>query len=125
MARWRFVIGGRKRIEPRKGTRFGITYLSRVNLDFADTPSFSNVGPRLRAVLADPRTLDLGVQVPQAVMLGFYHELSARWAVMADAGWQDWSRFGQVDVGVESPNSRTLTANLDYQDTWHGALGAQ
>src|SRR4029453_664853 len=41
-------------IEPEKGTRFGVTYLSPVNLDFKDRPSFSNLGPGLGAILANP-----------------------------------------------------------------------
>ena len=42
---------------------------------------------------------------------------------MADFGWQDWSQFGYVQAGVEDGGATTL--NLNYQDTWHGALGAQ
>ena len=58
-------------------------------------------------------------------MLSGYHELNAKWALMADVGWQNWSQFGEVDVGVDSANPSSLTKNLNYQDTWHGAIGAQ
>ena len=46
---------------------------------------------------------------------------------MGDFGWQNWSQFGEVQVGVDkvAGASRVVTANLNYQDTWHGALGAQ
>jgi len=44
---------------------------------------------------------------------------------MGNVGWQNWDQFGKVDVGVDSANPTSLTANLNYQDTWHGALGAQ
>jgi long-chain fatty acid transport protein len=40
-------------------------------------------------------------------------------------GRQDWSKFGKVEVGVDSNNPISLTTNLDYDDTWHAALGAQ
>ena len=33
--------------------------------------------------------------------------------------------FGKVEVGVDSSNPTSNTTNLDYDDTWHGALGAQ
>jgi long-chain fatty acid transport protein len=49
--------------------------------------------------------------------------LNDQWALMADVGWQDWSQFGYVQAGVEA--GATTTVNLQYQDTWHGALGAQ
>jgi long-chain fatty acid transport protein len=104
-------------------TRFGVTYLSPVDLNFKATPSFTGLGPVLGAVLANPPKLNLGVTVPQSVMVSGYHELNDYWAVMADFGWQQWSRFGDVQVGVESGGTTTL--NLQYQDTWHGALGGQ
>jgi long-chain fatty acid transport protein len=63
--------------------------------------------------------------VPQSVMLSFYQELNPKWALMADVGWQNWSQYGKVDVGVDSATPTSLTANLNYQDTWHGAIGAQ
>jgi long-chain fatty acid transport protein len=98
-------------------TRIGVNYLSPVDLDFADTPSFSNVVPN------NPRTLDLGMKVPQSAMLSVVHALNDEWSVMADFGWQDWSQFGYVQAGFEGGDATTL--NLQYQDTYHGALGAQ
>ncbi len=104
-------------------TRFGVTYLSPVDLDFKDTPSFRGLGPVLGGVLANPRQLDLSITVPQSVMVSAYHDLSAKWSVMADFGWQNWAQFGYVQAGVEAGG--TTTMHLNYQDTWHGALGAR
>ena len=112
-------------ITPRQGTRFGVTYLSPVKLDFEDRPSFSNLGGLGGAIFANPPQLDLGVTVPQSVMLSAYHELSPKWAILANVGWQNWDQFGKVDVGVDSATPTSLTKNLNYQDTWHGAIGAQ
>ena len=105
-------------IEPIKGTRFGITYLTPVKLDFNATPTFT--GP----VPGNLSALDLGMTVPQSVMLSAYHDLNDQWAIMADFGWQNWSQFGEINVGVEAAGvSKTVNAN--YQDTYHGAVGAQ
>jgi len=112
-------------LQPREGTRIGITYQSQINLDFEDTPSFSNLGPGLNRLLGNPPNLNLGMHVPQAVMVGFFQEIDDEWAVMGDFGWQDWSQFGRVDIGLQSDTSTSLTANLNYQDTWHGAIGFQ
>lgn len=98
-------------------TRIGVTYLSALDLDFNDTPTFTGAGP------ANPPNLNLGTKVPQTAMLSVYHTLTDEWALMADFGWQDWSQFGYVQAGVEG--GATTTLNLQYQDTWHGALGAQ
>jgi len=121
---WGFGANAGILIEPRKGTRFGVTYNSPVSLDFKDTPSFSNLGPVLSGLLANPGEVDLGMTVPQGVMIGAYHELSPQWALMADFGWQNWEQFGKVEVGVQSDTSPSLTADLNYENTWHAAIGA-
>lgn len=122
---WGFGANAGVLIEPSKGLRFGVSYLSPVSLNFKDTPSFSNLGPTLAPVLANPSQLDLGLTVPQSVMAGVYYEVSEKLALMGDVGWQDWSAFGKVDVSVASPTSPSLTENLNYQDTWHVAVGVQ
>lgn len=113
-------------VEPQKGTRFGLTYLSEADLNFDDRLDFSGLGPGLLAVLggrgALNKKLDLGLTMPQAVMFSAYHEFSDRLALMANLGWQDWSQFGRIEVSLDSP---TLTVDLDYKDTWHVALGAE
>ena len=122
---WGFGADAGILVEPVKGTRIGVSYLSPVKLDFKDTPTFSNLGRLGGALLNNPSQLNLGMTVPQSVMLSGYHELNAKWALMADVGWQNWNQFGKVDVGVDSANPVSLTKSLNYQDTWHGALGAQ
>ncbi len=116
-------------VEPKPGTRFGLTYLSEVKLDFSAVPEFSGLAPGLEALLRSrgltTSSMDLSMTVPQMVMFSAYHELNAKWAIMGNIGWQDWSRFGQVDVGINSSNPTSLTVSNDYNDTWHVALGAQ
>lgn len=110
---------------PTPGTRFGLTYLSEADLDFSDQADVSGFGPTLTAILGlGSRTVDLGVTMPQAVMFSVYHELNDRLAVLGNLGWQDWSEFGKVDVGISDTNVN-LTTDLDYKDTWHAAIGAQ
>lgn len=123
---WGFGANVGLLFEPRQGTRIGITYLSPVKLDFKATPEISIFGGNFGSLLTPPN-LDLGATVPQSVMIGFYQELCPKWAIMCDVGWQQWSQFGEVQVGVDAIGGtpRVTTANLNYQDTWHGALGAQ
>jgi long-chain fatty acid transport protein len=117
--------------EPKKGTRFGVTYYSQVKLNFGAAPSFTGLSNPALVALQNQgrlnRQLDLGVTVPQSVMVSSYHEFTDRWAMMLDFGWQDWSQFGKVEVGLtgDSANPSTIntTTNLNYQDTYHVALG--
>jgi long-chain fatty acid transport protein len=120
---WGFGANVGVLIKAGEKTRFGITYLSPVKLDFGATPSYSGLGLVLSNALANPSQLDLGLTVPQSVMVSGYHELNEQWALMADFGWQNWSEFGYVQAGVE--NGAATTLDLQYQDTFHGAIGAQ
>jgi long-chain fatty acid transport protein len=116
-------------VEPRKGTRFGLTYLSEGDLEFKDKPDFSNLGPGLEAILRANGLLDAEIKIeftmPQALMLSAYHELTDHLAIMGNLGWQDWSQFGKVGVAVTSEDTSSLTIDRDYKDTWHVAFGAQ
>jgi len=121
---WGF--GGNAGVLIRAGekTRVGVNYLSPVQLDFQATPEFSNLGPALEHLLDNPSPLNLGVTAPQSVMLSVYHQVTEPLALMADFGWQNWESFGQVEVGVDSVNPQSLTTDLNYQNTFHGAVGA-
>jgi long-chain fatty acid transport protein len=65
------------------------------------------------------------VNVPQGVNASFFRQVDDRWAILGSVGWQQWSRFGDVEVGVNSADPTSLTTNLNYKDTWHVAGGAQ
>ena len=116
-------------VEPWKGTRFGLTYLSEGELEFDDRPEFSGLGPGLNAILGNlgllNARLDLEMTMPQSLMFSVYHDMNDKWAVMANLGWQDWSEFGMVGVTVSAEDITSLTVDRDYDDTWHGALGLQ
>lgn len=111
------------------GTRVGLTYNSQIKLDFAAQPKWSGVGRGLSAVLRatglQSANVDLGMTVPQGVNAGLYHEINPQWALLGSVGWQQWSKFGEVDVGIDSNNPISVTANRNYKDTWHVAAGAQ
>jgi long-chain fatty acid transport protein len=111
-------------------TRVGLTWNSRVKLDFSAPAQFSGLGPGLSTLLGARGLLgaqvDLGVTVPQQVMASAFSKIDEHWAVMGNVGWQQWSKFGEVEVGIENTrNPQSLTTALDFKDTWHVALGAQ
>lgn len=116
--------------EATPGTRFGLTYSSQVKLDFEPEARFSGTGPLLTALLnargLNRTKVDLGITVPQQVMGSVFHTVNERLALLGNVGWQQWSKFGDVEVGIADINNPTsLTTNLDFKDTWHAALGAQ
>ncbi|MGD8252465.1 MAG: outer membrane protein transport protein [Desulfobacterales bacterium] len=116
-------------LEPRKGTRIGIAYRSKVDVEFDDVAKLKRVGPVLQGQL-DASGLagskaDIDMTVPQGVMVSAYHQITDRWAIMGNIGWQEWSEFGHSDITIESSDSKKFTQDLGYDDTWHVALGAQ
>ena len=110
-------------LNPTPSTRIGIRYLTETELDFEDNPDFSRMGPLTGAITDQITKLDLGMRMPQSIMLGVFHDLSDRWAVLGSLGWEEWSEFGHVDITVdESPE---VTAKLKYNNTYHVGVGAQ
>jgi long-chain fatty acid transport protein len=115
--------------EPQKGTRFGITYRSEIDLKFNDAVKASNLSPLwngvLNNILGVSRKVDLELTIPQAVMVSGYHQLNDQWAIMGNIGWQEQSEFGQTNISLASAVTTSLTADRNFHDTWHFALGAQ
>ena len=70
--------------------------------------------------------IELGIKIPQQLMASVFHQVNPRWAVLGSVGWQQWSKFGQVELGIDNTGSPTsLTKDLEFKDTWHFAVGAQ
>jgi long-chain fatty acid transport protein len=114
-------------LEPNQRTRFGVTYYSPIKLNFSDDPTLSGLGPGNEAIFGGLRNtrLDLGFTVPQHVMVSAYHELSDRFALMGNFGWENWSQFGKVDVALVNQATASATTAINYQDTYHVAIGGQ
>jgi long-chain fatty acid transport protein len=116
-------------LELREGTRFGLTYRSETDLEFEDVASLKNIGPVLQGLLNASglagSKVDIDMTLPQAVMLSGYHQINDKWAIMGNIGWQEWSEFGKQNLTLQSTATTKFTQDLDYDDTWHFALGAQ
>ena len=111
-------------------TRIGLTWNSSVDLDFDTTAKFSGLAPGLNALINNRglqgATVKIGMKAPQQVMGSIFTQVNDEWALLGSVGWQQWSKFGAVEIGiVDSTNPRSLTADLAFDDTWHVAAGAQ
>ena len=115
-------------LEPWKGTRFGATYVTEVELHFKDAAKLRNIGPFLRAALdatgVTGNKVDIKMHLPQQVAFSAFHQLTDDLAIMADVNWQDWSSFGELPIRVDSPNTRRFNADLNMKDTYHVGIGA-
>ncbi|MCX7126876.1 outer membrane protein transport protein [Aeromonas sp.] len=93
-------------------SRIGLSYFSELKWELEDQ-LFSRVN------LAG---LGVDMMIPQTVTLSGYHQLNDQWALLASANWQQWSRFGDIDVAYLRQNQ---TIDMHYKDTWHVSLGTQ
>lgn len=115
--------------QPREGTRIGLSYTTAVDLEFEDRLSIDNLRPALaslleaRGILGAPLRIDMSI--PQTATLSLYQALDAQWALLASAGWQDWSEFGRVGIELDSDNPTSAMVDRQYRDTWHLAVGGQ
>ena len=112
-----------------KKTRFGLTYRSQVDFTYKDKPELKREGWLLDSVLnlkkQSKRTLSIGTNIPQAIMFSGWHQLTPKFAICGNLGWQDWSKFGTPEISVSGNKSHSFTADLHYYDTYHVAFGGQ
>jgi len=111
-------------------TRIGLTWNSQVNLDFSAPAEFSGLAPGLATLLNNRgllnASIDVGIKVPQQAMGSIFHQVNDRWALLGSVGWQQWSQFGQLELGIDdTTNPTSTTKSIDFRNTWHFAGGAQ
>jgi long-chain fatty acid transport protein len=111
-------------------TRVGLTWTSQVNLNFNAPLEFAGLAPPVSAALGNAGllggSLEIGIKIPQTAMASVYSQVDERWALLGSVGWQQWSRFGQLQIGIDDTTHPTsLTASIPFKDTWHVAGGAQ
>jgi long-chain fatty acid transport protein len=107
-------------------TRVGVTYVSQVKLEFKDDLRFKNLeGTGLGGLLRLSGLLDsqlkIDMTIPAQLSVGAYHALTDKLALVGTVNWQNWSKFGEPEIAVADSN--TVTADLDYKDTYHAGLG--
>jgi long-chain fatty acid transport protein len=110
---------------PQPGTRIGLTYTSKVDLDFEDRLDVKGDGRLLDRI--DNTNTELDTSVPQTLTLSLFQQLDRQWALLASANWQDWSEFGDIGVQVDTDafGAQSRSVDAGFKDTWHLSFGAQ
>ncbi len=93
-------------VEPWKGTRFGLTYMSPIKQEFKDAPAFSNLGPINANLAARLGEVKIKMTMPQSVMFSAFSQVTENWAVMGNLGWQNWSQFGFTPISHQQHRGR-------------------
>lgn len=98
-------------LEPMEGLRFGLLYQSEVDLKLrgsARGPAGANPNFNMEFPLA------------QYVRVSAYWDATDKLALLASAGWEDWSTMGSVGVTLGGFSSN---AALGMEDTWRVGAG--
>jgi long-chain fatty acid transport protein len=121
-------------VEPVRGTRLGVTYRSPVNLHFNDiVDEVRNLGPGLDVILNIlgqrfdvPRgsKVDTTITNPQEMMFSVYQDITRELAIMGNFGWQNWKSFGTPGITIHGGTTIDTTADLQFKNTYHWAIGA-
>lgn len=101
--------------EPGEKTRIGVSYVSETEFDYAGDVVRSGLIPDL----ASPANTTL--TLAQVLRLGFYRDINAKSAILATAGWEDWSVLENQFISIGTIGMATLPRNWD--DTYRFGVG--
>ncbi|WP_049766699.1 OmpP1/FadL family transporter [Rhodospirillum centenum] len=116
--------------EPVPGTRFGLSYHSKIDHTLEGTGKFT-VPTSVRTVFTavgvqafqpeSDATAD--VTTPQSIDFSVSQDLG-RLGLHATASWTDWSEFKEIRVVFANPAQPVSVDEQFYNDTWFFAVGA-
>jgi len=126
---WDEAFGGNAGIllKPIPKLRIGVTYQSPEDYKFGFRPHLTGLGPILSRIARriGGTKINIPMEVPQQVMMSALYEVTPRFSLMGNVGWQNWSAFGEFPIGISTAKQRTVTANLHFSDTCQIAIGQQ
>jgi long-chain fatty acid transport protein len=107
-------------------TRFGIAYRSEISYDLkgdADFKTPDEAAPIAGALGLVDTDAKSDVDLPASLAVSGYHQLTDKWAVMADITWTDWSTFEELRIKFDS-GAEDNVSTFDLDDSFRYSLGA-
>jgi long-chain fatty acid transport protein len=115
-------------LEPRRDTRIGLAYRSRVSHGLSGDVDFTI--PKKAAILQSTGALvdsagTANVTLPDTASLSAFHHIDRRWAIFGDVTWTHWDTFQQIVVKFRNPAQPTAVEPEEWDDTFRLALGGR
>ncbi len=109
-----------------EATRFGVAYRSEISYDLEGEADFTT--PKEATPIAVANNLvdtdvKSDIDLPASLSVSGYHQLTDKWAVMADITWTDWSTFEELRIKYDS-GAEDSVSTLDLDDNFRYSLGA-
>lgn len=103
-------------LEPWEKTRLGVVYRSQAKLELEGDIDISGQGA-LWTIAGLKNTFGkTDLTVPRSITVSLYHEITDKFAVVADAGWQDWSSMEKTEITTQT--GRSVNIKRNWNDTW-------
>lgn len=110
-------------LEPRKDTRIGLTYRSKIEQTLEGDIDFTMPAPLAGLPAFRDSNGSASTNLPEVVTFGVYHDLSPQFALMADIQWTRWSRFDRLTI-VRDDGTIVRNQPQDWDSTFFLAVGA-
>ena len=111
---WGFNVGALWQLAP--NTRLGLAYRSAIDYKLDGDVRFSGM-PALNG------DITAKVTTPDSASLSVFHQLNAKWDVLADITWTGWSKFDKLAIYRTSGALLSSTPE-NWQDILRYSLGA-
>lgn len=103
--------------------RLGLDYRSRIRHNIygqqaVGVPAVYGVAsPATAAALSALNTsATTNITLPDSLSIGYYSQITPRWAVMTSVVWTEWSLFKNLDITATNGTGASIT-----QENWHNA----
>ncbi|WNC74142.1 outer membrane protein transport protein [Thalassotalea psychrophila] len=112
-----------------QSTRFGMQYLTETDLDFDDVASVKNIGPFYQGIFnrsgLTGSSVDITMTLPQSINLSAFHQINSHWNMLASASWQEWSKFGTLNIYIDANEGIQSTLEKNFDDVVAASIGGQ
>ena len=114
---WGYNLGAM--FQPTQDTRLGLSYRSKIKFDLEGTQNVQI--PGLGTVIDRNITADL--TTPDTASLALHHQVTPKWAVLADYTWTGWSKLQKLEPLTSSGARAVAPLRYNFKDTYRVGLG--
>lgn len=114
--------------EPSPSTRIGLGFRSKVEHTLKGEADFTVQGlGNLLTVgtnLYQDTSAKADITTPESLSLSIVHELNARWSLLGDVTWTNWSRFKELRFRYGNGQQPDTVMPQNWKDSYYVAVGA-
>jgi long-chain fatty acid transport protein len=100
-------------------TRVGFAYRSKIDQTLEGTATTTVLGLTISDLIEADLTL------PDTASVGIHHQVNAKWAVMADVAWTNWSEFDRLEAKSRTTGAILLSQPENWDDSWRYSAGLE